>query len=402
MHSITSANLEGRRATYLAAGCVLVFVLLGIYSEYWLSVVWPHPWGEDFSIYYRAYTSARAGESAYFPYGIGGSFVYHPFALTVVSLCSLFGLLGETAASVVWAVMNVTAYGAAILVALRLIDLRRGRAVFVGLLLATFAPFWETMHIGQINPLVVLSLALALAFAEEGRDLPAGVCLALAILLKTSPLIFVPYFLFVRRYRVVLISLAAVALFSLVAWLQFGTRVYADFMAVLPLLGAETHPNFFNHSIPGTVVRILTHYGVVGADAALTRAHKLVTGALTGLALLSALALPREAGRSRRWLFGLLLVLMTMTSPLVWYHHNVFLLLPLVFVLGEADGDTFLPGLGLLFLVQAERLYESLVAPLSGILAFAGLAVLVAQLALLILLAVVYVRSLLKARRGEL
>jgi ABC-type sulfate transport system permease component len=71
-------------------------------------------------------------------------------------------------------------------------------------------------------------------------------------------------------------------------------------------------------------------------------------------------------------------------------------------VLGEADGDTFLPGLGLLFLVQAERLYESLVAPLSGILAFAGLAVLVAQLALLILLAVVYVRSLLKARRGEL
>lgn len=394
---------------------VLLAVLfaLAVYSAIWLGVRWPHPWAEDYLIYYRAFRAAQAGASAYFPYNIGGSFVYHPFALSLTWLLALFGLAGELPASVIWAAANVAAYVGAVLLSTRLALNTPGESppgpqwwkkpALLAALWLVFAPFWEMVYIGQINGLVIFSLLLALDLGEQGQDMLAGLPLAVAILLKTSPVIFLGYFLFTRRWRTVLSALGTILLLSGATYLQFGPGVYVDFLAVLGELGGETHAVFFNHSLPGTIIRLALHAGRDIPGEAIVGWHQLIMAGLTGLVLLSTLLIPRgdRGARPRRSAFGLLLTLMTVTSPLVWYHHNVFLILPLTLLLTDDRRPWRVTGLALLLVLQAERLYERLAEPLSEIYAYAGLPVIVAQFVLLAAGGVIYGRSLALARRAD-
>lgn len=388
----------------LLVAALVLYVALGIYAEYWLAVIQPHPWADDFNIYYRALESAQAGASPYLPYIIGVSFVYHPFALTLVSVV---GVLGRVPASLVWAALNTSGYALSAWLGWRLLEgpsMQRARWLAVLVLIGAFAPFWEMVHIGQINGIVLACLLLALHWAETERPIPAGIALALAIVLKSSPLVLLLYFLVTRRWQVVISALVAFAGLSLIAWAQFGTQVVADYFAVLGRLGAETHPDFYNHSLTALAMRIAAARGIAAPEAALASIHRLGLTLLIGAALGIGLTLPRADRRGRVWLFGLLLALMTVASPLVWYHHNVFLLLPALALLadgaGTADRDVplsgwmFWFGVGLLLLIQSERLFEQVFPAmpyeisgpdryLAGRLAISGLPVLIAQGALI-------------------
>lgn len=66
------------------AAIFLACLILGVFSEIWLALSLLHSWGSDFQIYYQAVYQAQSGASAYFPYALGKSFVYYPFALTLL------------------------------------------------------------------------------------------------------------------------------------------------------------------------------------------------------------------------------------------------------------------------------------------------------------------------------
>ncbi len=399
---MTAGRVLDRRALLLAA-LLVIYAALGVYAEYWLAVIQPHPWADDFNIYTRALSAAQSGQSPYFPYVIGVSFVYHPFALTLVSLV---GALGQLAASFVWAVLNVAGYGLALHLAMALLECspphRTVRSLIPILaLFVAFAPFWEMLHIGQINGIVLACLILALYWSETQRPVLAGVALALAIVLKSSPLVLLLYFLVTRQWRVIAAALAAFALFSVLAWAQFGAHVMTGYAAVLSRLGAETHPDFYNHSATAIAMRIAAALGLDAPEASLATLHKLGTTLLIGVALGLGIVLRREDRRQRVWLYGLLLALMAVGSPLVWYHHNVFLMLPALALLVECGEDLdwrFWTSLILLLLLQTERLFEQVFPALpyeisgpsrflAGRLAISGLPVLIAQAGLMAILA---------------
>src|SRR5574341_1557262 len=213
--SLTTRNV-------VLAALLVIYVALGLYAEYWLAILQPHPWADDFNIYYRALSSAQAGQSPYFPYIIGVSYVYHPFALTLVSLVAL---IGQLPASFVWAVLNVAGYGLALHLAMALLDCSppqrtpRSLAPILALLVA-FAPFWEMVHIGQINGIVLACVVLALYWSETQRPVLAGIALALAIVLKSSPGVLLLYFVIMGHWRAAVSALAAFAVFSAIAWAQ--------------------------------------------------------------------------------------------------------------------------------------------------------------------------------------
>ena len=97
------------------------------------------------------------------PYKIGLSFIYHPFALTWVSL---FDWNSVRTAAILWMTAGALAWIAALVLALRLLfgcgsppGVPRPRKVWVYLaifLMLTFAPLGESIHVGQINGFVTL------------------------------------------------------------------------------------------------------------------------------------------------------------------------------------------------------------------------------------------------------
>lgn len=59
------------------------------------------------------------------------------------------------------------------------------------------------------------------------------------------------------------------------------------------------------------------------------------------------------------WLFACFQILAVVFSPLVWYHHYVYLLFPLVLLLSESSILACVLGVTALTSIQIERYFES-------------------------------------------
>jgi len=342
-----------------------VYVALAAFSAYWLGVITDHELGADFKIYYEAYLEAVEGGNPYEPYDVGDSFIYHPFALTLVSL---FAWPDNTFSAALrgWVAGSLIAWIVAIGLTLRVLARHRAseklspaHKVWGSFLFLAFAPFWETLQIGQINAFVVLALCAVFDFAERGRQYAAGCALALALVLKSSPVVLLLYFVVNRHYRAIVATVAGVVVLSVVAALQFTPQLLWDFAAITPLLGREIHPTPYNQSLLSLAFRVLEAGGFPAASwvPALVVAHKALFALLLGLLVLAALMSPPR-GDQRLALFLAMLTLTVFFSPLVWYHHAALLLLPLGALIWHPSPRRQVGGLVLLLLVQSNRLFE--------------------------------------------
>jgi len=345
----------------------LIYCGLGLFSVYWLDEVTEHPIGSDFSIYYLAYMDAKIGDNPYLPYDIGTSYVYHPFALTFLSLFS--ARQSEVATLRYWILGGVLAWVGTLWLMARMAtsNFWDGRNVSLNgshlvriLLLAflAFGPLWETWHTGQINTFVVFFLYFSFYLSETNRDIAAGVSLALAGVLKTSPLLFLAYFFVIGRYRVILSTCVTLVVLTLIPAVQFSPRVVWDFLTILPSMGTEIHPTAYNQSILSLVFRFVKNLGYANWGSGLVLGHKVLFAGLL-LSLLGAVWLVKERSKALRfWLFCALVTAMTFFSPLVWYHHSVFLVLPLGALLCYNSKATQFLSVAILFLLQLNRLFE--------------------------------------------
>lgn len=366
--------MDTKPQVYKSKGFVFLLIGFAVYlgllqfSEYWLGVLTHHDIGVDFHIYYDAYLKALSGDNPYLPYYIGSSFVNHPFVLSFLSLFSwhqekwLATFLWVATSALTWViVVRLVYYLVRTATAKREIPDDHRHLGWILAAFLGFAPFWETVHVGQINVFAILALCLVLYYSERNKPVLAGIALGFAIVLKTSPIIFVLYYLVLRKFGLLISCAVTLALLSAVPLFQFSPSALTDFMAILPELGKEIQTSPYNQSILSLSVRLCDALGFENMDPVLTIGHKIALIGVLGLILLPALARP-STKLSRLWEFSLLTVTMTLFSPLVWYHHSIFLILPLTLLLLHSNRRYALLGIGLLFVIQFERLFEYKIA----------------------------------------
>jgi len=367
----------------VTAAFLTLAVGLAVHSVYWLATLTGHPIGEDFDIYERALAATRDGANPYLPYAIGRSFVNHPFAL---SLLSCFSWMGPALALLAWMAASAVVWLASTALAFALAF--KARDSGPGVLfqqeialasLAIFAPFLETVYLGQINAFAVVAICLCFFFSAQHRPSMAGLFLALAIVLKTSPILLLLYFLCRGERRVVGSTIAAILALSAIPALQFGPQVLTDFLTLLPRLGWETHLSPYNESLLSVLIQMGQRLGWHGSWKLLLMLVRGGLAAVTVVACWRAFAGRRASGVKSLVNGGAFIMLVVVSSPLLWYHHSVFLLVPLVLLLTDPRPLLRGMGAGAALVVQAERLFEQVVVPV-------GIPVVAAHLLLLTLL----------------
>jgi hypothetical protein len=201
-----------------------------------------------------------------------------------------------------------------------------------------FYPAVVTLNHGQVNFLLLTFLLLFWLLARRRRALWAGLFLALAIVLKTYPLILVPALLLIGRWKVSLYSLGWTALAGLAALLVLPGAAWHDWVArVIPVGGYMATPEglfapgaICNQSLNGLISRYFVEgragdMWVIGRGAAGAAAYVVAALILlvTGFALRRARYLHADClGRA------ILVVLpaMYLVAPFSWEHHLVYLL----------------------------------------------------------------------------
>ena len=258
------------------------------------------------------------------------NFTYTPFAAVLFAVPALLSL--STLRWLIW-VTNVSALTGAIWLTIGGLGYPRDRLRLGVTLLLTAVMLWtqpvaRTLHLGQVNLLLMVLIIWDLCQPEKRRWM--GVGLGIAAGIKLVPLIFIPYLAITGRLRQ-----AAVAMGSFAATIAIGFVVLPHdssrwWFDGLFLDAGRTGfiGDLENQSLRGMITRLSE-----GVTAGLP-AWVLAAAVVTVLGLASAAALYRAS----RPVEGLLTCALTglLVSPVSWDHHWVWVAPGLVVLIHHA------------------------------------------------------------------
>jgi len=236
-----------------------------------------------------------------------------------------------------------------------------------------YAPFWEQLSVGQINSLLLLGIAAYVhGILNPAYRWIGDWGLALAISIKITPLVLLAFPFFCKDWRRCLRTLSGVLGLLVTSMLFFGLEPWRDFLEISPRL-FQAYP-YLNSQTPANTINWFARTLALPVD------FSWVGSLFTGLVLLTWIGAlffhVKKSNPVALLCFGI--VSMTVSSSLIWYHHLVFLLMPILFLILSAEVQTPAGQAGLLLtlvgalLIQIDRVVEARlgVPPLPSIVGY--------------------------------
>ena len=187
----------------------------------------------DFPVYYAAGQSLLGGRTdLYAPdFALGRVMDYRYPPFFIVALLPLW-LLPYSLAAYIWYLLSVIQIcGCVLIVSRSFPSLNNAKGRWVLIALATAAYFVMVLHYGNAHLLATFFLFAGLYVFLRGNDVVAGLLMALAITIKVTPVLLLPYLALKKRWKM----LGAVCVFLLIINLlpaaYFGVRSNNELLA---------------------------------------------------------------------------------------------------------------------------------------------------------------------------
>jgi hypothetical protein len=235
-----------------------------------------------------------------------------------------------------WCLLACT-IGASVLVARTTLPADWPRTVIGFCAIVLFAPTTYNLWHGQMNALVLLSLAVALRAWVRGDQVTCGLALGLGGIAKVAPLVLLLLLLRRRWWRGFAAGAGTVVASLLVSGVFLGFQRVAEwFTDVLPYLG-RADGSYFNQSIGALLSRIFDH-NVWRLDAPMPALQVAITlASVAGVLATAWLVRPGQASPERRSLeFATAVVAMVLAGAIAWWSDYGSLALTLLVLTGLA------------------------------------------------------------------
>ena len=331
----------------------MLYITLGIHTELRFADLQPIPEYvfKDFSCYEQALDQALKGKNPYAKKFIGTSFLYPPPAFFIIEFFHFFDPL-------LFKISFFSACNLALMIALvfgisRHYRCPGGDVWYWYVLCLASAPFFEMLHVGQINLIVMFGIFLMFVWADT-IPLLSGAGLGLAIVSKVSPALFFCDLLINRRFRILAGCISAILVLFLASASRYGIEPVIEYPKRLLLLtqqfpvdiqtnnsqslvavlsAADSAP--FRENLAAVPDDLLNLVCSAGRFAASHQELVQICLLLYILAVIIASALITACcGQPREPSFIISALGMALSPNIMWYHHYVFILLPLLVWMG--------------------------------------------------------------------
>ncbi len=266
--------------------------------------------GYDYRAYELAVERLLAGQPMYDTFadvaGPFGLFLYPPpFAVLVLPIT----LLPYELSVSIWTVLLVVASALAIAI----LPVSRTTRLVVLLLASLSWPLIYGIKLGQVGPLLLLAFAAGWRWMD--RPLRFGIAAAIGTVIKLQPAMLIAWAAVTGRRRAAMLGLAAVALISIAATVVTGPGAWLDMADVL---GRVNRPIDTPRSFG--LGRLLFEAGLPATLA--TMVHWLNLAAV--IAVVAFVVWRGSAVAS----YLAVVIASQLTSPVLWDHYALILLLP--------------------------------------------------------------------------
>ncbi len=213
-------------------------------------------------------------------------------------------------------------------------------AALVVIYVLLFDPAVVTLHLGQVNFLLLVCLAFMWnALKRNGSALAIAFPLTLAIVVKTYPALLVLPLLLRKRYRAAAWTIGLFVLACAASYFLLPHAIWNDWIVKVLPMGAEAHPGPWNQNIRAFVARAFMpndfNQPLVAAPGVVKPLINLLSFGVVATTLWASVRCWRMPHSPRQIdiLMSLYLFMIFLIAPVSWEHHFVYLLPSLVLVL---------------------------------------------------------------------
>ncbi len=293
--------------------------------------------GLDFKTYFKAAVIFQQGGRAYLELMHISPYYYPPLTTQLLAPFSAFPYFTVFG---VWFALSVLAIAFSVWLLAP-----EDRKLTYLMIAFGFLPVANMLYTGQVEAFVLLTLTLAYVFMKKNQPFFTGMCIAIGIMLKIIPLAHGFYFIYRKKWWVMLgIAIALIILF--LSSLPFiGWQGWLDFFHVASYFGnprsmhavnfEQIINNGSNQALSGFIARFIS-------DDVIALNTWRVTAFI--LAMITAWVLFRNVHKMHfqeafDLEFSLVTVTINLIMPYTWYHQYILLLIPIFILLRRIENE---------------------------------------------------------------
>jgi hypothetical protein len=141
-------------------------------------------------------------------------------------------------AAVLWALVNIVVYGAAVYLAWRPMRRELARYSLVGVAAAAFPPFWNVILHGQTTAILIIAFSAAAIAMAHGRKMLAGLAFGLLLIKPQFGLVLAAVVLTCGEWSILAGLVLSACIQALAVAGVLGPTVIVDYLHVLPRIAA--------------------------------------------------------------------------------------------------------------------------------------------------------------------
>ncbi|MBZ0263135.1 DUF2029 domain-containing protein [bacterium] len=292
----------------------------------------------DFKVFYRAGERFLHSEQLYLASDGHYQFKYPPFFALFMSPIAAVGF---EAAKAIWAFIVVGSLTGMVWASFAILKSYGvgWKSALLPTILVMAKFYGRELDLGQANALLGLCLTGLIYFHWRDKTRWVGILLALACFIKPYALVFLPFFIWRRELKVVLIFVVSMIIGILLPVLRFGVSgaigLYSAWVGTLAGSTPRLFGNIDNTSLIGFWVKWL-------GDDSLTASKLLWLFISSGLMVVLFYGLWRNRSRNLKdqdlIAFGILLIFIPLFAPLGWDYTFLIATFSMMLLYSQWDG----------------------------------------------------------------
>ncbi|MFC1753120.1 glycosyltransferase family 87 protein [Thermoproteota archaeon] len=269
------------------------------------------------------------------------NFKYPPL---IAMIFALLAFTPERVAATIWFTFNfgllvLFIYYSGKMIFDQKVTQRQKNWIYFWSLFLTSRFYMQNFDEGQVNFLMMTTLLLSIFATSKRKELLSGLGVAFSILVKYMSVIFIPYFLFKRKFKLAFFIVVGFLIFSILPAVFIGWERNADYQSqYLPYvsetsLDIDSLSDEANQSLISMIVRYFSNFGTYAIG--LLNLEKFYLGFIAGgcyvfLYLLSIFPAKKKLrmkveGGIDAIDIGMLFICAALFNPNAWMHAFIFL-----------------------------------------------------------------------------
>ncbi len=311
---------------------ILVFLFFSLVYQYFVKKDMA-----DFGVCYQGGKRIIKGEALY---RVSDGHLQYKYSPASAVFFSIITFLPYELAKFIWYLSELIFLFLSLIISYNILPSKQKKKglilIFSFLVLVKF--FGREIELGQVNIFIFFLLIIMLKASLTKNDVKGGVFLGFSLIFKPYGLVFLPYFILKKRFKLIASGLGTVIIGLILPVIFYGLRGNIIVLKEWQKTLSQSTPGLIDHYDNASIFAFFLKI-VPDESRELAFFFIICSGLLIAFSFLWMMILGKRENLTKPEVleYSFLFVLIPLFSPLAWYYNYLYSILTIVFLINYID-----------------------------------------------------------------